>query len=201
MPKALVYRKSLIDSEGKPLVLPVLEVGNANEMHRCEDFAKLWGMVRPNGTIDLAAAIRYLSAIGVPVVCMPDRRVYFNVAAFEKALYFVSRFGGPGFAPAGSAIKVLRARKSPKNGKPVAYANSNPPDKVTPEVVKKFSPKDLDKEMALAAETRKASTRRSLYDMSRRYGKVVERNAIAATRAYEEAIAGVNPDPDGGPQE
>ena len=141
-----LIKRRLVGTTGEEFEVPIVELGLTVELHRVSDYARIWNLKRTtDGTPNIALAKKNLIAMGVPIVEMPDGNAYYNAAALEAAMFFLTRFGGPGFFAPGSYAKAHYSKaQRPHEGL----------TKVTPESITQYG-KGLEDHMIAMAETRR----------------------------------------------
>ena len=73
------------------------QLGDSTLLTKIEVITKRWG-------IKDTAATHILRSLRIPIIHIA-KDSYFNFYALEKAIFFLSRFGGPGYAAPGSSYK------------------------------------------------------------------------------------------------
>lgn len=106
-------QRRAVSTGGKPLDIHVLHFGDV-EWFRLEDFARLMDMYDCRKRPNLIGARLLLQNLGVPLVNWSNGETYFQFDAFEKAAYFVSRYGGPGFLAPGQGNYERDAQERPR---------------------------------------------------------------------------------------
>ena len=84
------------------------QLGNSNLLAEVGTLVERWHVTRQ-------AAFRLLRALRVPMLHIKDQ-AYFNMFALEKAIYYLSRHSGDGFAAPGSEYKNKDRHKNKKLG-------------------------------------------------------------------------------------
>jgi len=83
-------------------------LGNSNLLAKVGTLEERWGVTRQ-------AAFRLLRAVRVPMLHI-GKEAYFNFYALEKAIYYLTRHNGMGFASPGSDYKNKDRHKNKKLG-------------------------------------------------------------------------------------
>lgn len=84
------------------------QVGNSNRLTEVTILQEQWGMTR-------RSALSLLRTLRIPVFHVGNEG-FFNFHTFEKVIFYLTRFGGPGFAAPGSVYKEKDKYKNPKLG-------------------------------------------------------------------------------------
>ena len=84
------------------------KLGNTNLLTEVSVLEEQWGMTRQ-------AAIRFLRAARIPIIYVGNEG-YFNFYTLEKVVFYLTRFGGIGFAAPGSVYKNKDKHKSKSLG-------------------------------------------------------------------------------------
>lgn len=154
---------------GVPVAMNVLNIGNSLELHDVSDFARVMGLFRATNDArpSTTKAINLLRALGVPLTFWCDGRCYFSPLAFEKAMFLLASFGGPGFAAPNTLTRFMKAHRKCLTDVPV---------KITSEMVKKYG-KNLDRDMRRAAMLRGREAFKAVKKAAIKAGKAIEREA------------------------
>jgi len=154
--------RSATSTLGRPVNINILHLGEGVEWFSLEDFARIMEMYRSDNTPNLKGAGDLLRALGVPLVDWCNGKTYFMFSAFEKACFFISRYGGPGFiAPATRWAKRLGRRKVDKYGRV---------RRVTPAVLSRYGA-GLEEDLALTKLQKRRATQQAVIKQARKVGR------------------------------